>query len=92
MGIYIKGIEMPKDDGRLSIDIFPNGKVCINLDLECNQIATAIPIPTPHGRLKDVDQLANWHKNTAKGRRELQAAFALAVALNDAPTVIEAEE
>lgn len=52
----------------------------------------AVIIPTPHGRLIDADKLSNWHKYTAKGRRELQAAFALAVVLNDAPTVIDAED
>ena len=42
MGIYIEGIDMPKDDELLCIDIYPDGKVCINLDLNNKQVATAV--------------------------------------------------
>ena len=52
MSILIHGIEMPKDGDLLCINIHPDGKVCIGLDLDCEQIATAIPVP-PHGDLID---------------------------------------
>ena len=40
--IIIDGLDMPKgEDSRLCIDIYPSGKVCIDLDLELKQIATA---------------------------------------------------
>ena len=40
--IVIDGFDMPKgEDSRLCIDIYPSGKVCIDLDLELKQIATA---------------------------------------------------
>lgn len=56
MGIYIKGMEMPKDGELLCINIYPDGKVCINLDLDSKQIATAVSVPL-HGRLIDADKL-----------------------------------
>ncbi len=54
MSILIKGMEMPKDGEMLCINIYPDGKVCIDLDLKCKQIATAVPVPT-HGALMDRD-------------------------------------
>lgn len=57
MSILIKGIEMPKDDEILCIDIRANGNVCYNLDLNVNTIANAVLVP-PHGRLIDADTLA----------------------------------
>lgn len=54
MSILIKGIEMPKDDEILCINIKSNGDVYYNLDLSVNTIANAIRIP-PHGRLIDAD-------------------------------------
>ena len=56
MSILIKGMEMPREGELLCINIYPDGKVCIDLDLECSQIATAVPVP-PHGRLIDADAL-----------------------------------
>ena len=54
MSILIKSIEMPRNDEMLFLKIYPNGKVTIDGDLECKQIATAVPVP-PHGRLIDAD-------------------------------------
>ena len=54
MSILIKGMEMPTNGELLCINIYPDGKVCIDLDLECKQIATAVELP-PHGRLIDAD-------------------------------------
>lgn len=51
MSILIKGVEIPKDGEMLFLDIYPDGKVCIISDLDCRQIATAVPVP-PHGRLR----------------------------------------
>lgn len=59
MSILIHGIEMPKDGELLCINIHPDGKVCIGLDLDCEQIATAIPVP-PHGDLIDLSTV-NLH-------------------------------
>ena len=56
MSILIKGLDMPKDRDILYIDIYSTGKVAHDFDLECKQIATAVPVP-PHGRLIDADAL-----------------------------------
>ena len=56
MSILITGVEMPNNGELLCINIHPNGKVCYGLDLNCEQIATATPVP-PHGRLIDADAL-----------------------------------
>ena len=45
---------MPKDGELLCINIHPDGKVCINLDLSCkNVVGTAVSVP-PHGWLIDL--------------------------------------
>lgn len=44
MSILIKNIDMPKDEELLSINIYPNGKVTIAMDLKCKQIATATSV------------------------------------------------
>lgn len=94
MSILITNIDMPKDGELLCINIHPDGKVYINLDLSCkNVVGTAISIP-PHGKLIDVDALA---KHTAKerfitwfcGDKQINVPWK---AVTDAPTIIEAEE
>lgn len=55
--ILIRGMEMPKSGGILCINIFPDGKVTRQLDLSCEQIATAVPLSDGHGRLVDADVL-----------------------------------
>jgi len=45
MGILIKDMEMPRNDEILFLKIYPDGKVAIDGDLECKQIATAVPVP-----------------------------------------------
>lgn len=55
--ILIRGMELPKSGGILCINIFPDGKVTRQLDLSCEQIATAVPLPEKHGWLIDADAL-----------------------------------
>lgn len=99
MGVYIKGVEMPTNGEILCINIHPDGKVCIALDLECKQIATAVPVP-PHGRLIDADALDgimveqsgeeyNHHHAPRTWERALSCFRDY---IKDAPTIIEAEE
>lgn len=92
MSVLIKGIDMPKDGGILCITIYPDGIVCLNRDLECKRIATAVPVP-PHGRLIDADQ---FHKdNKDYWDRDFnypQYEDTLADLVNAAPTVIPASE
>lgn len=83
MTILIKGMEMPMSGDVLDILVFPNGEVqkrCSVNAFHLVQEASAIPVPTPHGRLIDADayiELTGW---------------LMAFVLRDAPTVIEAEE
>ena len=51
MGVYIKGMEMPRDKA-LSLVIYSDGSITVNLQ---NSPYKAIEIPTPHGRLIDAD-------------------------------------
>lgn len=45
MAIYISGIDMPKEDEMLFLNVYPDGKVTVNLDLKCMPIATAFQLP-----------------------------------------------
>ena len=54
MGVYIKGMEMPKGNDAVSIIIFPNGKVSLANDRRFAEYAEAVPVP-PHGDLIDRD-------------------------------------
>ena len=85
MGVYIKGMEMPKEK-KITLTLFPDGRVYENHGerlwgngKDCVPWK-AVPVP-PHGRLIDADALA---KNTTGAiyHSELRAA----------PTIIPAEE
>ena len=88
MSILIRGMEMPKDGEMLCVNIYLDGKVCINLDLKCKRIATAVSVP-PHGDLIDRDALP-WEKQSLMVADEDWALPC--VLIEDAPTIIEAEE
>jgi hypothetical protein len=92
MGIYIEGLEMPKIGELLCINIYPNGKVCINLDLDCKQVATAVPVPK-HGRLIDADALDKQIYNDIplKVFGNIARMAEMRNIIYNAPTVIEAE-
>lgn len=60
MGVYIKGMEMPKDGSWVTLRVFPDGQCflyswCGN-DFDFMEHLTAVPVP-PHGRLIDADAL-----------------------------------
>lgn len=104
MSLFIKGMKMPKNgDELLSIDIWPSGKVSINLDPMCKEVGTAIEVSTPHGKLKDEKWIKEYITDTIKGfeemnRSDLQNYSLIAglrtveVMIEHAPTIIEAEE
>ena len=86
-GIYIKGLEMPKDGEILCIQIMPSGKVSPALDIKCREIARALPVPD-HGRLGDLDSLEIKMRNRIyKYGRESDPDCLVA----DAPTIIPAD-
>ena len=53
MGIYINGIDMPKQDELLQIRIYDDGQVSRIYDIKCQQIGTAIETPNELVRCKD---------------------------------------
>ena len=98
MSILIKGMDMPKAGELLCINIYPNGKVCISLDLENKQIATAVQVPK-HLRLIDADALYNHMREAHDKWRENPKEYMSINPFTDdetmvlyATTVIEADE
>lgn len=92
--ILIKGLTMPTNDELLCIKIYPNGKVAIDMDLECKQIATAVRVP-PHGRLKDADELLRYKEREVCSAEKIVPEIRYVVDtrwIDEAPTVIPAEE
>lgn len=57
MGVYIKGMEMPRTHP-LTITIYPNGQVLSETVGAKDIHGDAVPVP-PHGRLIDADALLN---------------------------------
>lgn len=102
MGIYIKGIDMPKNgDELLSIHIYPSGKVTRQFDDKCNQIAKAMEVTPPHGDLIDKDAIQNemYHKSfeTDDNRQKWDSGLWIRYkifeeAIADVPAIIEVEK
>ena len=89
MSVLVKGMEMPKDDEMLCINIYPDGRVCIDMDLKCKPVAQAVGLP-PHGRLIDADALRDkwiWGDTDRLGHTECVEV----IDIDNAPTIIEAE-
>ena len=83
MGVYIKGMEMPRERESFQVTIKYNGIV---LDTETGiQVAEAYEVP-PHGRLIDADALEEdyWKADGEPMFSESR--------IKAAPTIIEAEE
>lgn len=55
MSIILEGIDMPKDGDRIYLLI--EGDKCFNALDPIQTLAEAIQIPTPHGRLVDIDKV-----------------------------------
>ena len=82
MGIYIKGLDMPRCND-LCLVISPDGSITKNEYIPTH--AEAVAISCPHGRLGDLKAL--------KAVMEIKDSKAGCInALANAPTVIEAEE
>lgn len=103
MGVYIKGMRMPPRCGRcdLCIQEFDNGtfdhyECCITAAIIDNlgekmDDCPLVPVP-PHGRLGDLDRLADsfepsdfWNSDAGDN------CFAAIHIVHSAPTIIEAE-
>ena len=97
MGIYIKGMEMPKDPFYpVHATIYADGTVITGHGIG-ESAKEAVPVP-PHGRLIDADALEymeletcdtdDWHliRERIRGRNSIRRI------IKNAPTVIPAEE
>lgn len=90
MGVYIKGMEMPKEGNETILRLMPDGTV---LDQYGHHLALkAVPVP-PHGRLIDADALANKHRTMAyeDGGRKYSFHASAKAWVEEAPTIIPAE-
>ena len=93
MGVYIKGMEMPKEYAVI-IKIYPDGRIgkipyvqWFQTDLV--EGVQAVPVP-PHGRLIDADELLQSH--SVSDGIYFPDAYIPATAIKAAPTIIPAEE
>lgn len=86
MGVYIKGIKMPKE-GRLTLQISADGAVYVvnSCSIAAETYTTdAVHVPS-HGRLIDADALVHSYYHAPSFSN-------LCRAINAAPTIIPAEE
>jgi len=89
MGVYIIGMEMPKDRPQL-LWVYPNGKaLTVQSDVDPWKELQAVPVQ-PHGKLGDLDALMGRIEYDAP----LSSTFEKVMRwyIENAPTVIEAEE
>lgn len=99
MSIILKGIDIPKDDEEITIEISKDGLRVYSTRLKEADVE-AIQIPTPHGRLIDADALETVFKDMAKCEwnqkvSPISWAYAFEDTIDeiyDAPTILEAEE
>ena len=100
MSVLIKGLNMPKDDCEAYQEIIitnnyvGNGKIqMLAHDSNTNEfIGEVVEVPTPHGRLIDAEALSSqFHKDTGRLHLITTHGF-VSECIEDAPTVIEAEE
>lgn len=88
MSILIKGIDLPKDDNYIVLEIEKNGTVEAYSSTfgEVDGDPIAIQIPRPHGRIIDVDKLKEAIRTDIMGGLNYERF------MNNAPTILEAEE
>ena len=98
MGVYISGIEIPKDRPQL-LWVYPNGKVMtLQSDVDPWKELQAVPVPE-HGRCIDADVLCKvLQRNSEEEWNNKTAPFSWAYAydcvkdtVEDMPTIIPAD-
>lgn len=103
MSILIKGVDLPKEGEDITLEINHKGEVrAYSTELkETDTDPQAIQIPRPHGRLIDADETGEQYYQTMDKLLQSTTINMSAEALsllcgftliNDAPTIIEAEE
>lgn len=95
MSIILKGIDLPKaSNDDILIILQSNGEARCNQQGKSEKTIEAIQIPTPHGRLIDGDELIEAHyKYCYEHHGEADIFYMWSKDLmDDAPTILEAEE
>lgn len=83
MGVYIKGMELPKDRPQL-LWVYPNGKaLTVQSDVDPWKELQAVPVP-PHGALIDKGALMKEIENDAE--------YLGVWRIDDAPVIIPADK
>ena len=95
MGVYIKGMEMPKNKA-VAVVIHPDGtaytaKMSAGVCTEYLADRTAVPVP-PHGRLVDADRLLSEQMKRKYYHLPNGDTAIPIIDVEHAPTIIEAEE
>ena len=91
MGVYIKGMEMPKDRPQL-LWVYPNGKaMTVQSEVDPWKELQAAPVP-PHGRLIDANSktFPTPHRNPSNNY--MKGWNACLRSVQQQPTIIKAEE
>ena len=82
--VLIHNMELPKKDGLLSINIWPNGSVTIAMDLECKPVARAVELPEHGDLISKQTALAALYSDYAYAAMDLIE--------NEVPVIIPATE
>lgn len=91
MGVYIKGMEMPKKCSECPFWTITSCTATFQGKKSC----PLIEVPEPHGRLIDADELIDLLKEVGFGERsifEIIAGSAVLAAIDEAPTIIPSSE
>lgn len=106
MSFVVKGIDLPKDGEWYNIVIASNGEGFVDVVSEDNALTKtepiqAIQIPKGHGRLIDADELMSkfretmnddYNKTHTPASWSLGLKYGVITIIDDAPTILEAEE
>lgn len=97
MGVYIKGMEMPKRG--MVVNIHADGRVTRHFDEFGKTMGKAVSVQEPHGRLGDLDKLEKMFADIDSapyscfdGEEPFYSAEDAAHIIRLAPTIIPAEE
>ena len=89
MSILIKGMEMPQGNSTINVLIYADGTVYTG-HVNDSQYSAA-SVPTPHGRLGDLDELMTEFMDSDLDHLQRDDWKEIIQIVADAPTVIEAE-
>lgn len=90
MSILIKGMDMPKEGEYIPMRIYGNGHIWVNGAYK----GVAIQIPTPHGRIIDIDKVKDKLRDQIPccGLDMTYNNSNAFDTMDNAPTILEAEE